>query len=58
MFYFRSGNYATERQYYVYTMESFVADVGGYLVVCGTTMRLVKKFIAICRFLFNCELVH
>ena len=47
MFYFRSGNYATERQYYVYTLESFVADVGGYLVVCGAT---IDKS--------NCELLH
>ena len=38
MFYFRSGNYATERQYYVYTLESFVADVGGYLVNGGVTL--------------------
>ena len=36
MLFFRSGNYVTESQYYIYTMDSFIADVGGYLVcVCA-----------------------
>lgn len=35
MLYYQSGNYVTESQYFIYTMDSFIADVGGYLVVCG-----------------------
>ena len=55
MLFFRSGNYETESQYLIYTMDSFIADVGGYLVVCGAkTDRKVYRRL----FRFNPELLH
>ena len=32
MLFYRSGSYSTESQYFIYGVDAFIADVGGYLV--------------------------
>ena len=31
-FYFPNGEYSVSQEYYTYSVESYIADVGGYLV--------------------------
>ena len=57
MLFFRSGNYETESQYLIYTMDSFIADVGGYLVVRARCAKIDGKVYRRL-FHFNLELFH
>ena len=41
--YYPSGYYIVVEQYYVYDMASFIADIGGYLVL--ETYLLVQKHV-------------